>query len=143
MQDVAHPDPGANVAQCRHVERAGADAISAINTVNQGMIINLKTKKPVLGNKQGGVSGPAIKPIAIRCVYDIYEAVKIPIIGMGGIGTAEDAIEMLMAGASLVGIGSATYLSGMKVFTEINSGMTKYLKDNNYKTIKDIVGLAH
>lgn len=133
-----------NIAEvAKACERAGADAISAINTVSQGMVIDIKTKKPVLGNKQGGVSGPAIKPISVRCVYDIYEVVDIPIIGMGGITTADDAIEMFMAGASLIGIGSAIYLSGMKIFNEINSGITKYLKDNNYKSIRDIVGLAH
>lgn len=124
-------------------ERGGADAISAINTVGPGMLIDIKTKKPILGNKQGGLSGPAIKPIALRCVYDIYEVVNIPIIGIGGITTSEDAIEMFMAGASLIGIGSAIYLSGMKVFNEINNGIAKYLKENNYKSLNDIVGLAH
>lgn len=124
-------------------ERGGADAISAINTVGPGMLIDIKTKKPILGNKQGGLSGPAIKPISLRCVYDIYEVVNIPIIGIGGITTSEDAIEMFMAGASLIGIGSAIYLNGMKVFNEINTGIAKYLKENNYSSINDIVGLAH
>lgn len=133
-----------NIAEvAKACERAGADAIAAINTVSQGMMIDIKTKKPVLGHKQGGVSGPAIKPISVRCVYDIYEVVDIPIIGMGGITTVDDAIEMFMAGASLVGIGSAIYLKGMKVFEEINTGIAKYLKGNNYKSIENIVGLAH
>lgn len=122
---------------------AGADAISAINTVGPGMVIDIKTKKPVLGNKRGGVSGSGIKPIAIRCVYDIYEAVKIPIIGMGGITTWQDTVEMMMAGATLVGVGSATYIKGMKVFDEINKGLREYMKKERIKSLKEIVGLAH
>lgn len=133
-----------NIAEvAKACERGGADAISAINTVGPGMLIDIKTKKPILGNKQGGVSGPAIKPISLRSVYDIYEVVDTPIIGMGGITTADDAIEMFMAGANLIGIGSAIYLSGMKVFDDINRGIEKYLLDNKYKTLNDIVGLAH
>lgn len=127
----------------RAVEDAGADAISAINTAGPGMIIDIKAKKPVLGAGFGGVSGPAIKPIAVRCVYDIYETVDIPIIGMGGISTWEDAIEMFMAGATLVGIGSALYLKGMRVFQEINEGIANYLKDHKHKSVEEIIGLAH
>ncbi len=125
------------------VEKAGADAISAINTVGPGMLIDIKAKKPVLGAGFGGVSGPAIKPIAIKCVYDIYEAVDIPIIGMGGVTGWEDAVGMFMAGATLVGIGSALYLKGMKVFKEINDGIIGYLKDNKFRTLEEIIGLAH
>ena len=87
-------------------EEAGADGISMINTL-MGMRIDLKTKKPVIANKQGGFSGPAIKPVALAMVYKVYEAVKIPIIGMGGIATAEDVIEMMLAGATAVEIGAA------------------------------------
>ncbi|MCL5675572.1 MAG: dihydroorotate dehydrogenase [Patescibacteria group bacterium] len=124
-------------------ERAGADAIAAINTVGPGMLIDIKSKKPVLGNRQGGVSGPAIKPMALRCVYDIFENVSIPIIGMGGVCNTNDAIEMLMAGASLIGVGSALYLNGWKVFQEINDGILKYLSENGYGSSNDIIGLAH
>ncbi|MBI4991094.1 dihydroorotate dehydrogenase [Candidatus Gottesmanbacteria bacterium] len=124
-------------------EEAGADGIVAINTVGPGMVIDIKTKKPVLGNKRGGVSGPAIKPIAIRCVYDIYEAVKIPIIGMGGVISWEDVVEMMMAGATLVGVGSATYLKGMKVYEEIKKDLSKYMEREGIKNLKEIVGKAH
>ncbi|MCL5439227.1 MAG: dihydroorotate dehydrogenase [Patescibacteria group bacterium] len=125
------------------VEKAGADLISAINTVGPGMVIDIKTKKPKLGNKRGGVSGPAIKPVAIRCVYDIYEVVKIPIIGGGGITTGEDAVEIIMAGATAVGIGSAVYLRGRNVFTEICKEMETFMKKGGYKSLKEIRGAAH
>ncbi|OGG13026.1 hypothetical protein A2773_00250 [Candidatus Gottesmanbacteria bacterium RIFCSPHIGHO2_01_FULL_39_10] len=124
-------------------EEAGADAISAINTVGPGMIIDIKTKKPLLGNKRGGVSGPAILPIAVRCVYDIYESVKIPIIGIGGVTTLEDVLQMFMAGATLVGVGSATYTKGMKVFEELKQGLADYMAKENIKSLKDIIGIAH
>lgn len=125
------------------VEEAGADAIAAVNTVGPGMFINLKTKKPEIGAKMGGISGPALKPVAIRCVYEIYEAVNIPIIGIGGVATAKDAVEMFMAGASLIGVGSAIYFKGFKVYLEINEGLSKYLTENKYKSLKELVGLAH
>ncbi len=125
------------------VEAAGADAISAINTVGPGMYLDIYNKKPVIGAKQGGISGPGIKPIAIRCVYDIYEAVNIPIIGIGGITTWEDAVEMFMAGATMIGIGSAIYYKGLKVFSEINEGLEKFLKENHYRSVKNLIGLAH
>ncbi|MCL5433228.1 MAG: dihydroorotate dehydrogenase [Patescibacteria group bacterium] len=127
----------------RAVEGAGADGISAINTIGPGMIIDIKTKKAKLGNKRGGVSGPAIKPVAIRCIFDIYEAVKIPIIGGGGITTGEDAIEIIMAGATAVGIGSAVYLRGRNVFSEICKEMKVFMKKEGYKSLKEIRGAAH
>lgn len=94
-------------AVAKAAQKAGADAISAINTVGPGMVIDIKRRKPILGNREGGVSGPGIRPIAVRCVYDIYKSVRIPIIGMGGVETAKDVIEMMLAGATLVGVGSA------------------------------------
>lgn len=124
-------------------EETGADGICAINTLGPGMVIDIKTKRPILGNKRGGVSGPAIKPVAIRCVYDIYDAVKIPIIGMGGVSTWEDAVEMMMAGATLVGVGSAIYFKGLKVFAEIKKGLEEYLKEEGLKNISSLVGVAH
>lgn len=130
-----------SVAQA--AEDGGADVIAAINTVGPGMVINHKTAKPLLGNKIGGVSGPAIKPIAIRCVYEIYQRVKIPIIGMGGLTSTNDVIEMILAGASAVGIGSAIYSQGFGVFQKITSGLKKYLKENNYHSITDFRGQAH
>ncbi len=124
-------------------EDAGADGISAINTVGPGMIIDIKMRKPKLGNKKGGVSGEGIRPIAIRCVYDIYEAVSIPIIGMGGVTTWQDVVEMMMAGATLVGVGSATYHRGMSVFEEIKIGLQRYMEKEKIKSLTEIVGSAH
>ncbi len=124
-------------------EDAGADGIAAINTVGPGMVIDIAKKRPVLGHKVGGLSGPAIKSIAIRCVYDIYEAVDIPIIGMGGIASWEDTVEMMMAGATLVGVGSATYFKGYAVFEEIKEGLRRYMKTERLADLTKIVGAAH
>lgn len=124
-------------------EGAGADGIVAINTVGPGMMIDIYKKKPVLGTKKGGVSGPGILPVAVRCVYEIFEAVKIPIIGMGGVLKWQDIVEMILAGATLVGVGSATYYKGMKVFDELNAGLTKYLADNSISELDDLIGAAH
>lgn len=124
-------------------ETAGADAISAINTVGPGMVIDIAKRKPVLGNKEGGLSGPGIKPIAIRCIYDIYEAVKIPLIGMGGIATWQDVIEIMLAGATLVGVGSAVYLKGYGVYEEIIKGLLSYMEENKIGSLQEIVGAAH
>jgi len=124
-------------------KQAGADGITAINTIGPGMVINIDVAKPVLSNKIGGVSGPAIRPIAVRCVYDIYKATKMPIIGMGGIMNGRDAIEMLMAGASAVGIGSAVYYEGIEVFQKIVDEIKELMEKNNYKNINDLIGKAH
>lgn len=123
-------------------EEAGADAISAINTVGPGMIINLITKKPILGNKEGGVSGAGIKPVAIRCIYDIYKSVKIPILGMGGVSTWEDAVEMMMAGATLVGVGSAVY-TNKTAYEDIKKGLEAYLEKEKLDSLRLLVGAAH
>lgn len=124
------------------VESAGADAITAINTM-KGMVIDIDARKPILAFKTGGLSGPAIRPIAVRCVYEIYSAVKIPIIGTGGVSTGRDAIEMLMAGASAIGVGTATYYHGIEVFDKINNEIREWMKDNGVKEIKEIIGAAH
>lgn len=124
-------------------EKAGADGITAINTVGPGMLIDIVSRKPVLHFKTGGLSGPAIRPVAVRCVYDIYEAVKIPIIGVGGVTNCRDAIEMMMAGASLVGIGSAVYYKDIDVFGSIASEIDKWMKENGYKDVKELTGVAH
>jgi len=123
-------------------EDAGADAICAINTLGPGMVIDIESRMPVLAFKKGGLSGPMIKPIAIRCVYDIYKAVRIPIIGLGGISTGEDAVEMIMAGATLVGIGSAVRYRGTDVFEKVNLEMNNWLSDHNC-SFDDIRGAAH
>ena len=122
-------------------ESEGADGVSLINTL-LGMRINLKTRKPILANKAGGFSGPAIKPVALRMVYQVYEAVKIPIVGMGGISTAEDVIEMMLAGATAVEVGSANLVDPFACKTIIKNlpmVMEKYRIDN----LTDIIGGAH
>jgi dihydroorotate dehydrogenase (NAD+) catalytic subunit len=121
-------------------EEAGADAIVAINTV-QGMKIDIKQKAPVLANKVGGLSGPAIFPVAVRCIYDLYHAVSIPIIGVGGVSTWEDAVEMHLAGASAIQIGTAT-LRGLDVFADIQEGVEEYLVREGFSKTSEIVGLA-
>ena len=132
-----------NIAEvARACEDAGADGIVAINTAGPGMLIDISRRKPILGAKRGGVSGPAIKPIAVRCVYDIYEAVKIPIIGIGGVSTWEDVIEMMMAGATLVGVGSALYYRGEDAFKLILSEMKEWMDANNEKSFASLVGRA-
>jgi len=120
---------------------AGADAITAINTV-KAMHIDIETGKPVLNNVFGGLSGPAIKPIAVRCVYEIYRTVNVPIIGVGGICKWQDAVEFFMAGASAVQIGSGI-VKGLSIFREITKGLEDFLGKRGYKGISDIVGLAH
>jgi dihydroorotate dehydrogenase (NAD+) catalytic subunit len=125
------------------VERAGTDIISAINTVGPGMIIDVETAKPILANKFGGLSGPAIHPIAVKCVYDIYETVKVPIIGIGGVSHGKDAIEMIMAGASAVGIGTAIYYRGIQVFKKICDEISGFLETHGYSSLEEIRGLAH
>lgn len=123
------------------VEENGADAVSLINTL-LGMAIDTKSKKPLLGNIFGGFSGPAVKPVALRMVYQVYKAVKIPIIGMGGIASAEDALEFIMAGASVVSIGSAIFPNPM-LPVEVIEGLEKYCKENNIENISELVGIAH
>lgn len=133
-----------NIAEiAKSCEDSGADGIVAINTVGPGMIIDINRKKPILGAKKGGISGPAILPITVRCVYEIYEAVKIPILGMGGITKWQDVVEVMMAGASLVGIGTALYLKGMNHFTDLQKELSAYLEKNHYTDLKQIVGVAH
>ena len=122
-------------------EAAGADGVSLINTL-LGMRINLKTKKPILANKMGGFSGPAIKPVALRMVYQVYEAVKIPIIGMGGVSTAEDVIEMMLAGATAVQVGAANLVDPFackNIIEDLPNVMRKY----NIESLRDIIGGAH
>ena len=125
----------------RACESEGADGISLINTL-LGMKIDLKTKKPVLANKAGGFSGPAIKPVAVRMVYQVYEAVKIPIVGMGGITTAEDVIEIMLAGATAVEVGAANLVEPFackNIIEDLPRVMEKYKIQN----LTDIIGGAH
>ena len=123
-------------------ESAGADAITAGNTVG-GMSIDVRSKSPILHNKVGGVSGPALFPIALKFVYDIYKSVKIPIIGTGGITTGEDALAMTMAGATLLGVGSAVYFRGQDVFKVITDEMEAIMKEEGIKSLDEIRGIAN
>lgn len=123
------------------VEANGADAVSLINTL-LGMAIDIKTRKPVLGNTFGGFSGPAVKPVALRMVYQVSQAVKIPVIGMGGINSAEDALEFMMAGASMVSLGTGLFANPILPL-EVKAGLTKFCEENNLENIKEIVGAAH
>lgn len=122
-------------------EDAGADGLSLINTL-LGMRIDLNRKKPILANKMGGFSGPAIKPVALRMVYQVYEAVKIPIIGMGGIETAEDVLEMMLAGATAVQVGAANLVNPFACRDIINS-LPKTMEKYGINNLKDIIGGAH
>ncbi len=124
------------------VTEAGADAISAVNTM-PGMIIDIETAKPILHNKSGGVSGPAIKPVAVKCVYDICEAVDLPVIGIGGVTYGADAIELIMVGATAVGIGTGVYCRGIDVFRKVAEEITQFMDSHGYSRIKDMVGVCH
>ena len=122
------------------VEVGGADAISLINTLT-GMKIDINRKTFALANKTGGVSGPAIHPIAVRMVYEAANAVNVPIIGMGGIETAEDAIEMLLVGASAVSVGTANFYNP-NVTMEIVDGIARYMEQNHFASVQDMVGIV-
>ena len=125
----------------RACEDAGADAVSLINTL-MGMRINLKTRKPLLANKTGGMSGSAIFPLAVRMVYQVYEAVRIPVIGMGGVSCAEDVIEMMLAGATAVEVGAANLVNPYAcrdIIDALPAAMEKYRINN----LSDIIGGAH
>lgn len=123
------------------VEDNGADGISLINTL-LGMAIDIKNRKPLLGNTFGGLSGPAVKPVALRMVYQVFKNVKIPIVGMGGINSWEDALEFILAGASIVSIGTGIFSNPM-LPVEVITGLEKYCNENNINNITDLIGAAH
>ena len=129
------------VSIAKACEEAGADGISLINTL-LGMRIDLKTKKPVIANKMGGFSGPAIKPVGIRMVYQVSQAVNIPVIGMGGVETAEDVIEYIMAGATAVEVGAANLVDPYASF-EIVKNLPAVMEKYGIKNLNDIKGCAH
>lgn len=122
------------------VEAGGADAVSLINTLT-GMKIDIHRRRFVLANKTGGVSGPAIHPIAVRMVYEAAHAVKLPVIGMGGIASAEDAIEMILAGADAVSVGTANF-HNPAVTAEIVEGIESYMKTYGFARVADMVGIV-
>ena len=126
------------VTMAKAVEAAGADVISLINTL-LGMEININTRKPTLGNITGGLSGPCIKPVALRMVWQVANAVKVPIIGMGGIASANDAIEFILAGASAVAVGTANF-TDPAITMKICDGINDYLKANCIDNVSDLVG---
>jgi len=121
-------------------ERAGADAVVAVNTL-RAMRIDIDFQQPVLGNLVGGLSGPPVFPVAVRCVYDLFSALSIPIVGVGGVTTWRDAIEMHMAGASAIQVGTAV-LKGVEVFRRIKRGVQRYLRDRGFSSTNEIVGIA-
>lgn len=123
-------------------ERGGADAITAVNTL-KAMAIDADFRRPILTNVTGGLSGPALKSVALRCVWEIAEAVKVPIIGCGGVMGWRDAVEYMLAGASAVEIGTGVMYEGLEVYGKINEGIAKYLADTKFESVKEIVGLAH
>ena len=120
---------------------SGIDGITAINTL-RAMAIDIETGRPILSHKIGGLSGPPIKPIAVRCVYEISSKFDIPIVGCGGVSSWEDAVEFLLAGASAVQVGSAVGEKWTGVFSEINNGISKYMERKNFTKIKEMVGIA-
>ena len=132
------PDIG-RIAQA--VEAAGADVITAINTM-PGMVIDSEAAQPVLSNRTGGISGPALKPIALRCVAEIAQSVSLPIIGTGGVLTGRDAVEMLMAGATAVGVGSAFWYRGPDAFRLILQELTDFMTVQGLSSLGAIIGKA-
>ena len=135
-----------NISDIKVITRAAADAgsdgVVAINTV-RAIAIDVETGRPILANKLGGLSGPAIKPIALRCVYEASQSVSIPVIGCGGITCWQDAVEFLLAGASAVQIGSAVAYRGLGVFKEVTGGLEKYLRRKGFGSVGEVVGLSH
>lgn len=132
------------VAIAKAVVDAGADALTMINTAGPGMAINIETRKPILTNKVGGVSGPFLKPLAVKMIYDVRKALpNTPIIGVGGVLTGTDAIEMMMAGATLVGIGTGVYYRGVEIFKKCTDEMNKWCSINGVKKLSDLINAAH
>jgi len=123
-------------------EASGAEGLTVANTFGPGMVIDIDTAEPILANKVGGVSGPGIKPLAVKKVWDTASAVKIPIIGMGGVMTGRDVIEFMMAGASLVGIGAGVYYRGVEVFSSVVAEIEEWMVENKVANLQNIVGKA-
>lgn len=132
------PNTGEIAAVARAAEDQGADAIVVANTI-LGMAIDIHTRRPKLGNVMGGMSGPAVKPIVVRMVYQCYRAVSIPVIGCGGIATADDAIEFMLAGATAVQVGTATFVQPTAMIDVID-GLGRYCRENRVNNLRDIVG---
>lgn len=135
-----------NVTNIKTVAKAaewgGADAITAVNTL-MGIAIDVNFRRPVLTNTTGGLSGPAVKPVALRCVWEVSQAVDIPVIGCGGITTWTDAVEYLLAGASALEVGTAVMTHGFQVYGDISEGLRAYMAENGFSRVEEVVGLAH
>ena len=127
----------------RAVVEAGADGITAVNTLGPGMIIDVRARKPVLSNRVGGVSGTALRPIAVRCVYEITRAVDVPVVGTGGVESGEHALQMIMAGATAVGIGSALHFRGERVFGDVVDELQTIMRGEGYKSLSQVRGCIH
>lgn len=124
----------------RAVVEAGADGITAINSLGPGLIVDIETCRPVLAHTTGGLSGPAIRPIAVRCVYDICRAVDVPVVAVGGVASGRDAVEMLLVGATAVGIGSAVYYRGIEVFQQVCDELREYMARHGYARVEEVRG---
>ncbi|NUQ00387.1 MAG: dihydroorotate dehydrogenase [Armatimonadetes bacterium] len=125
----------------RAVDAAGADAVSVINTL-VGMAIDIERRRPILANITGGLSGPAVRPVAVRCVWEVYRACELPIIGMGGVATGRDAVEMMLAGASAVAVGTASFVRP-RATLEVLEGLVEYGQRHGLGTLAELVGAAH
>ena len=130
------------VEVAKEAEAAGCDCVAAINTI-KAMAISVEARRPLLFNKTGGLSGPAVKPVGLRCVYELAEVLEIPIIGVGGAESGRDVLEYIMAGASAVQIGSGIGRRGLNVFQEICTEMKELMAANDIQSIQEIVGVAH
>lgn len=128
------------VSIAKACEDAGADGLCCFNTFGPGMLIDLESRMPILANKVGGVSGPGIKPLVLKMVNDIYKAVDIPIIGTGGVLTGKDALEMMMCGATLVGVGTMIYYYDIQGFVDMITEMNQWLDEHNIKSVTEIIG---
>jgi dihydroorotate dehydrogenase (NAD+) catalytic subunit len=124
-------------------QNGGADAITLINTLGPGMKINIETGVPILSNRFGGMSGPAIKPIALKCVWDVYESCDIPIMGVGGITSYKDVVEFLFAGASAVQIGTGIMYEGIEIFSKIATGLENFMIKNDFSSVHEMIGYSH
>ncbi len=120
----------------------GADAVVAINTL-KAMAIDVEVAMPVLANRTGGMSGPAIRPVGIRCVYELSSSLDVPVVGVGGVRSARDVVEYMMAGAAAVQIGSGLHYAGVAVFEDICRDLRRWLQEHGYDHVDDVVGLAH
>ncbi|MHB1318289.1 MAG: alpha-hydroxy-acid oxidizing protein, partial [Anaerolineae bacterium] len=131
------------VAVARAVMSAGADGLTAVNTLGPGMIIDIHARRPILANRTGGLSGPAIRPVAVRCVYEISALMDVPIVGTGGINSGADVLEMIMAGATAVGIGSALETEGERVFARVLAELSQLMAELGIVDLAEIRGCAH